>query len=182
MGANHGKIKQNSGDRGYTFLELLIVIVVISILIAVALSHYRKLLVDVERTSMQHDLGVMRSAVSMQVAAHFLAGDMAGLKKLINSNPMDLLAEKPKNYLTDVNHWEPNKIEAGSWYFDSDSNALIYLVINQRYFVSELKPARARFKIYPVYSEKQQGAGTINYLSGLSLRPMEPYSWQKSYD
>lgn len=182
MGANLGELKQVSSERGYTFLELLIVIVIISILLVVALHHYRKLLVDVERTSLQHDLGVMQSAVGMQVAEHFLAGDMAGLQQLVNSNPMDLLAEKPKNYIGIVSHKEPAEIEQGSWYFDTDSNALIYLVINQRYFESELKPARTRFKIYPVYSDKKVGEEKKTYLSGLSLRSIEPYRWRKSSD
>ncbi len=182
MKANDGGGKLVSSSRGYTFLELLIVIVIISILIAVALNRYTRLLVDVERTSMQHDLGVMRSAVGLQVAEHFLTGNMEGLQLLVNSNPMDLLAEKPKNYLGVISHREPGEIETGSWYFDSDINALVYLVINQRYFESELKPARARFKIYPAYSEKKQGTGKKTYLSGLALKPIEPYRWQKSSD
>lgn len=182
MNANYGKSKRFRGERGYTFLELLIVIVIISILIAVALDRYSKLLVDVERTSMQHDLGVMRSAVGMQVAEHFLAGNMAGLQQLVDSNPMDLLAEKPKNYLGPISHREPDEIEKGNWYYDTDNNTLIYLVINQRFFETELKPARARFKIYPVYSEKKVGAETKTYLSGLSLRSMEAYRWQKILD
>jgi prepilin-type N-terminal cleavage/methylation domain-containing protein len=182
VNAHFGPLKRLSGNRGYTFLELVIVIAIISILIAVALDRYSKLLVDVERTSMEYDLGVMRSAIGMQVAEHFLAGNMDGLKLLANSNPMDLLAETPKNYLGPVSHREAAELEAGSWYYDTDSNALIYLVINEHYFVSELKPARARFKIYPVYSEKKQGSVSKTYRSGLTLRAMEPYRWLKSSD
>ena len=182
MSANFGRLQRFSGNKGYTFLELLIVIAIISILIAVALDRYSKLLVDVERTSMEHDLGVMRSAMGMQVAEHFLAGNMGGLKELVNSNPMDLLAEKPKNYLGLVSHKEAVEIEAGNWYYDTDINALVYLVINDRYFETELKPKRARFKIYPVYSDKKLGTVSKTYQSGLSLRSMEPYRWLKSTD
>ncbi len=182
MRANIGRLQRISGDKGYTFLELLIVIAIISILIAVALDRYSKLLVDVERTTMQYDLGVMRSAIGMQVAEHFLTDNMTGLKNLVNSNPMDLLAEKPKNYIGPVSHQEADEVEVGNWYFDTDINALIYLVINDRYFETELKPARARFKIYPVYSDKKQGTVSKTYQSGLSLRPMEPYRWLKSSD
>jgi len=182
VSANYGRLQRLSGDKGYTFLELLIVIVIISILIAVALDRHSKLLVDVERTSMQHDLGVMRSAIGMQVAEHFLTGNMAGLKNLVNSNPMDLLAEKPKNYIGLISYREADEVEVGSWYYDTDINALIYLVINDRYFETDLKPARARFKIYPVYSDKKQGSLSKTYQSGLSLRSMEPYRWLKSTD
>src|SRR6056297_313783 len=86
-------------EKGFTFLELAVVITIIRALAAVALDRYYKLLVDVERTSMEHDLGVMRSAISLQVAGHYVAGNMAGLNQLAGSNPVDLLAEKPNNYL-----------------------------------------------------------------------------------
>jgi len=182
VGANFGKERRFLGNGGYTFLELVLVIVVISILIAVALDRYSRLLVDVERTSMEHDLGVMRSAIGMKVAERFLAGDMASLKTLVNSNPMDLLAEKPKNYVGVVSHREASGVTEGSWYYDTDIEALIYLVIHKRYFVGELKPERIRFKIYPIYSDKQEGTKVKTYQSGLALRPMEPYRWLKQID
>ena len=98
-------MKINCRDRakfsgsGFTFLELVVVIAIISTLAVVALDRYYKLLVDVERTSMEHDLGVLRSAIAMQVAAHYVAGNIDGLSTLVGSNPMNLLAEKPSNYL-----------------------------------------------------------------------------------
>jgi len=180
--AHYGKNRPIVGNGGFSFLELLIVITVISLLIAVALNRFNRLLVDVERTSVEQDLGALRSAIGMQVAGHFLAGNMVGLQQLVNSNPMDLLAEKPRSYIGAVSHRDAGEVEKGSWYFDTDDKALIYLVVHQDYFASELKPARARFRIYPVYSEKKQGAGTKSYLSGLSLRPIEPYHWRKTSD
>ena len=182
MTANFGRKKQFARQKGFSLFELIVVIAIISILAAVALDRYARLLVDVERTSMQHDLGVLRSAVSMQVAAHFLAGDMQGLASLVNSNPMDLLSEKPKNYLGELSGSELEEIEEGSWYYNTDSNALIYLVTNERYFETELVPARGRFKIYPVYSEKKSGTEIKTYISGLRLRSIEPYQWLTDID
>lgn len=182
MIANSGRLKPISGNRGYTFLELVIVITIISILIAVALNRYSYLLVDVERTSMEHDLGVMRSAISMQVAAHYLDGNMDGLQLLVNSNPMDLLAETPKNYLGELSEVAAEEKEVGSWYFDADNGTLIYSVINQRYFESESSSGWVRFKISPVYSEKVLGTVKKAYLSGLRLRSIEPYRWLKKMD
>ena len=172
----------NSKQRGFTFFELAVVIAIISILGAVALNYYYKLLVDVERTSMEHDLGVMRSAIGLQVAGHFVAGDMAGLKKLVDSNPMDLLAEKPKNYLGVIGHYKIENIEKGSWFYDSKEQMLIYLVKNQLYFETKLSPpARARFKIYPVYSDRKTGNEKTKYISGLTLKKVEPYRWLRPW-
>jgi len=176
----HGFLR--SRQRGFTFLELVVVIAIISILAVVALNYYYKLLVDVERTSMEHDLGVMRSAVSMQVAGHFAAGNMAGLEELIDSNPMDLLAEKPNNYLGVISRYRLENIEPGSWFFDSRAGELVYLVKNQLYFETKLKgPARVSFKIFPIYSDRKQKNGVKKYISGLTLKSLQPYRWLRPW-
>ena len=180
MIANYGRYTNQSRQRGFTFLELVVVITIISALGVIALNYYYKLLVDVERTSMEHDLGVMRSAISLQFAGYYVAGDLAGLNKLVDSNPMDLLAEKPKNYLGVISHYKIEDIEKGSWFYDSREETLIYLVRNQLYFESRLaEPARARFKIFPVYSDRA-GDGK-KYISGLTLKELESYRWLKPW-
>lgn len=181
-GTHLGAEKQRISERGFTLFELVVVIAIISLLAAFALDRYRQLLVDVERTSMQHDLGVMRSAIYIQVAGHIVAGNMEGLHELVDSNPMELLAEKPKNYLGVRSRLAAEQIEAGHWYYDDATNTLIYLVINEGYFETGLDPEQARFKILPVYSDKRQNGENSRYLSGLSLHSLEPYRWLKKLD
>ncbi|MFK5926751.1 MAG: type II secretion system protein [Desulfuromusa sp.] len=171
-----------SKQRGFTFFELVVVISIISVLAVVALNYYYKLLVDVERTSMEHDLGVMRSAISLQVASYYVAGNMAGLKGLADSNPMDLLVEKPNNYLGVISHYKLEDIEKGSWFYDSHAQLLIYMVRNQIYFETALQePARIQFKISPVYSDKKQRGKVTKYISGLTLKELEPYRWLRPW-
>ncbi|SHJ78915.1 Type IV pilin N-term methylation site GFxxxE [Malonomonas rubra DSM 5091] len=177
MNVYFSNLTQIRGQRGYTLLEIVVVIAIISILAAFALDKYARLLVDVERTSMQHDLGVMRSAVSMQFASHFVAGDVQGLNALIDTNPMDLLSEKPSNYLGVFKASEAGKLEAGHWYFDNDNRALVYLVRHVEYFETKLRPKQARFKIFPVYSEKQKENKKKLFLAGLRLKAIDPYRW-----
>ena len=182
MKVNFNRFLSGSKQSGFTFLELVVVIFIISILGVVALNHYYKLLVDVERTSVEHDLGVIRSAIGMQVAAHFVAGDMAGLRELVDSNPMELLAETPNNYLGVISHYQLENIEKGSWFYDSQIQLLIYLARNQVYLESDLQdPARIRFKIFPVYSDRKQGNRTTKYISGLTLKALEPYRWLRPW-
>ena len=182
MRTNHGRHLSSSKQRGFTLLELAVVVTIISVLAVFALNYYYKLLVDVERTSMEHNLGVMRSAISMQFAGYYVAGNMAGLKDLVGSNPMDLLAEKPSNYLGVISHYKFEDIEKGSWFYDSKEQTLLYLVRNQLYFETDLaEPARARFKIYPVYSDRAKEGSKIKYLSGLTLKEMAPYRWLRPW-
>jgi prepilin-type N-terminal cleavage/methylation domain-containing protein len=172
-----------SKQHGFTLLELVVVITIISVLLVVALERFYKLMVDVERTSMEYNLGAMRSAIGMQVAAHFVAGDLQGLTKLTESNPMKLLAEKPSNYLGSVGSPDLEELEKGSWVYDEKSQTLIYLVRNHVYFESVLDhPKRARFKIFPVYSDTIKGDIKRKYISGLSLREMEPYEWLRPWE
>ncbi|MDB4470797.1 type II secretion system GspH family protein [Deltaproteobacteria bacterium] len=180
MSTNHGADGVNSRQKGFTYLELVVVIAIISILAVFALDRYRRLLVDVERTTVEQDLGIMRSAIGMQVASQFLSGNMDGLNGLVSSNPMDMLAEQPKNYLGPISNQEPNEIEPGHWYFDTDIRALVYLVRNSDYFETELRGvARIRFKIYPVYADKTRDGKRTTFMAGLALRPIDPYRWLK---
>ena len=182
MKTNYCSCDSCSKQQGFTSLELAVVVSLISILGVVALGYYYKLLVDVERTAMEQDLGIMRSAISTQFAAYYATGDMIGLENLIGSNPMDLLAEKPKNYLGVVSGYKFEEQEKGSWFYDSQRQILIYLVRNQLYFETELaKPARARFKITPVYSDKIGAGGKKKYISGLILKELEPYRWLRPW-
>ena len=182
MIANYSRYFSKERQRGFTFLELAVVVTIISVLGVIALNYYYKLLVDVERTSMEHDLGVMRSAISLQVAGHFVSGNMTGLKKMVDSNPMDLLAEMPNNYLGVISQYKIQAIEKGSWFYESKEKTLIYLVRNQVYFETGLEaPARARFKIYPVYSDRARGSSKTKYISGLTLKELESYRWLRPW-
>jgi len=182
VGTNRSCYLFSSKQRGFTLLELAVVVTIISVLAVVALNYYYKLLVDVERTSMEHNLGVMRSAISMQFAGYYVSGNIAGLKDLVGSNPMDLLAEKPNNYLGVISHYKIEGIEKGSWFYDSKEQTLIYLVRNQLYFETDLaEPARARFKIYPVYSDRARGGSKTKYISGLTLKEQDPYRWLRPW-
>jgi len=161
---------------GFSLLELVVVIAIISALLAFAITRLWPLQVDAERVAMEQVLGSLRSALGIKVADYFVRNDVAGVRSLTGTNPMDRLSEVPKNYLGALSGANPGSIEGGSWYFDVPGKALVYRVRNQDYFRGGAgPPAQARFTIKVVYEER--GRSGRNEIAGVTLGAMEPYSW-----
>jgi prepilin-type N-terminal cleavage/methylation domain-containing protein len=176
-----GRIRPCHG--GFSLLELVVVIVIISVLMVLAISRLLALMVDAERVTMETVAGTIRSAIGMKVADSIVKSKLSDLPALVGSNPMALLAETPRNYLGELDGTDPAKLENGNWYFDRRDKTLVYLVRNKIFFVGgQREPPRARFKVGMVYSDRN-GNGVfdegVDEVQGLRLGPMEPYSWSR---
>ena len=168
---------------GFSLLELVVVIVIISVLLVLAISRLLALQVDAERVTMESVAGIVRSAIGMKVAESIVKSKVADLRAYEGSNPMDLLAEPPRNYLGELDGVDPASLDDGNWYFDKRAKVLVYLVRNKGFFTGgEPNPPRARFAMRLVYSDTN-GNGRfdqgIDEIQGLRLSPMEPYSWSR---
>lgn len=159
------------------------VIVIISILMVVAISRLLALQVDAERVVMESVVGSIRSGLGIKVAQTIVKQNVNSLPGYENSNPINLLAEVPANYLGEFEGVDPYALEKGSWYFDLSSHMLVYIVDNVAYFSGgTADPPRARFKIRLVYTD-MNGNGTydsgIDAIEGLRLAVVEPYRWER---
>lgn len=168
---------------GFSLLELIVVIVIISVLLVVAISRLLALQVDAERVTMESVAGTLRSSLGMKVAESIVKGKVAELRGYADSNPMALLAEVPRNYLGELDGVDPAKLEDGNWYYDKRAKTLVYLVRNKGFFTGGLPdPPRARFVASLVYSDKN-GNGAfdagVDVIEGLRLSAVEPYSWSR---
>ena len=160
-----------TSDRGFSLLELTIVIAAIALLATLGLQRLWGLTVEAERVAMEQVLSGLRSAIGMNVANQLVRNDFQRLRALEAGNPMEQLAETPSNYLGALANPDPVQIEAGRWYFDSGNRTLVYRVRNAGSFISTLPgPARARFKLEVVYGEG--GAPR-----GARLVAVESYAW-----
>ncbi|MHB8743353.1 MAG: prepilin-type N-terminal cleavage/methylation domain-containing protein [Sulfuricaulis sp.] len=168
---------------GFTLLELVIVIVIISILLVLAISRFLALQVDAERVSMETMVGTLNSAIGMKVAESIVKSKVADLPSFAGSNPMDLLAQLPPNYLGELDGVDPATLEDGNWYFDKRAKLLVYLVRNKGFFKGGVpNPPRARFALRLVYSDINRNGvfdRGVDEIEGLSLSPVEPYSWSR---
>jgi prepilin-type N-terminal cleavage/methylation domain-containing protein len=168
---------------GFSLLELVVVIIVISILFVVAASRLMALQVDAERVAMETIAGSLRSAIGIKVAETIVKQQVRALGMLESGNPMDRLAEVPSNYLGELNRPDPHSLEEGSWYFDKGDRVLVYLVRNRGFFEGGVHdPPRARFAMRLVYTDRN-GNGQydqgVEVIEGVRLAVLEPYQWVK---
>ena len=171
-----------SRQKGFSLLELVIVIILISLLIVIAIDRLLVLGVEAERVSVAKIAGEIRSAMGIQVAKTIVEdGNLQKVGKLDKSNPMNMLAETPATYLGEYPAKEIQELEGGNWVFDKTNGELVYLVINDGYLKTTLPGRkRIRFQIQMVYEDKNRNkrfdAG-VDSASGIRLKELDGYTW-----
>ncbi len=169
-------------QSGFSLLELLIVIIIISALLGFAIERLLKLQVQAERSAMQSLIGTLQSSIALTISEHIAKDRIPELKKFINSNPMALLANTPVNYLGSFKN-RPESPEPANWWYEQNSQTLVYFVLNQEYFSTDSKdPGQnrlAKFKIMAVYDDNNSNGrfDRNDTLKGLRLSPLAQYQW-----
>jgi prepilin-type N-terminal cleavage/methylation domain-containing protein len=169
-------------ERGFSLLELLIVIVIVSVLLVVAIDRLLLLRFEAERATVQTVIGALRSALYIEFAAAAARGEMKRMDKAAGSNPMAYLAERPEAYIGEFYGPDPKVFEPGTWYFDLRDGALVYVVRFPQQFVTSLAgPPRLRLGVQPDYDDLDRNgrfdAGR-DPVRGLTLVPLEPFFWK----
>jgi type II secretory pathway pseudopilin PulG len=159
-----------------------IVIVIISLLAAIATDRLLKLRFEAERVTVESIVAAMRSALYIDFAAAAARGQTEPIDTAGGSNPMLRLDGKPASYAGEFYGPDPAVFEPGTWYFDTRDRAIVYIVRFQERFVTGLNgPPRARFSVELDY-EDIDGNGRFDAgrdtVLGLKLVPLEPYSWR----
>ncbi len=164
---------------GFTYLELVIVILIISGLLYFAIERLLKLQVVAERAAVEQIIGQLQSAIALTIGEHIVNHDIKGLRRYVSTNPMNLLSETPLNYLGKFAS-QPEPIEKASWWYDQTRHYLVYQVANKHYFQSD-GPEKSviLLKIRPVYDDinSNRRFDRRDVLKGLKLRPQFSYKW-----
>jgi prepilin-type N-terminal cleavage/methylation domain-containing protein len=175
-------MRRRREQHGFSLLELLIVIVIVSVLLVVAIDRLLVLRFEAERATVQTVIGALRSALYIEFAAAAARGEMTRMDKAAGSNPMAHLAEKPEAYIGEFYGPDPKVFEPGTWYFDLRDGVLIYVVRFPQQFVTSLAgPPRLRLAVQPDYDDLDRNgrfdAGR-DPVRGLKLVPLEPFFWK----
>jgi len=162
-------------------LELVVVVIIISILLAIAAERLLKIRAQAERAAVTRAVGNMRSALGMALAKDIANGHWPAVAALVGSNPMALMTRIPGSYLGVVRDPDPRQIAGMQWYFDPGARALVYRIQYAEGFRSPLPgPARLRFRIVAQYRDRN-GNGRfdprVDDFEGLDLVPLEHVAW-----
>ncbi len=114
------------GERGFTFVELVVVIVIIALLLPFAIARLLPYLDEAERVGVLTTESQIRSSLMMSAAKRIANGRAASVSEFDGINPMVLLLETPGNYVGEFSNPRPDSVPRRRWYFDLQTRRLVY--------------------------------------------------------
>jgi len=123
------RLIENTGPGpagGFSLLELVVVIALISTLVAVAVTRLLPYIDEAERVAVLRVEGQLRSSLMMEAAKRVVRGQSASLSDLEGSNPVKFLLEPPKNYIGERLLREIEQVPTRRWYYEQDRHRLVY--------------------------------------------------------
>jgi len=173
-------LSPQSSDRGFTLLELIIVIVIIVILMGLFMDRFLFYQEQAEKVAMEDVAGAIQSALTLQYGQILTRGKPSDVAALVEDNPMNWLQKKPSNYAGEFYEPTPQSVEPGNWVFDLKTRDLVYLVRNAANFKPGMDGKRwVRFHAVTYYEPSRLPSlhNAAPELTGILFKPVEPYSW-----
>ena len=162
--------------RGFTLIELVVVISVVALLFGVALERLQRYQELAERVALERNLAAMNVALTHKFASLVIAGRAAEIEKDVGANPIRLLARAPENYLGELSAPDTTALAAGSWFFDRQAGELVYLPARTRY-VSFPPGSQGRLRFRISLTAPSQEPGAPKELAQPFIGPVQPFGW-----
>ncbi len=193
-------------DKNLPKLESLVAWLVILIFVGFFMHYMLVIFARAEMRSINSTVLNINSAIQYHAAMAVLKGDYQTLSKLVTINPfsqiqnireeyienqindtMKIFPEAipflvPRSgYLGEFSDADLNELEAGSWFYDTDENVLVFLIRNDEYFVTELPgKARIKFKFNIEYEDINNNLifdPDVDRFLNIHLRNINAYNW-----
>jgi general secretion pathway protein G len=153
---------RRQGRGGFTLLEFALVVLVSSILSAVALNRFEYYREQAEIAAARQVVASLRTSLQVRTAQLLSQGQELELQKLAAGNPIKLLLWQPENYLGEYYAPDPKQIGQAGWVFDPRDKSLVYLPKNTKSF-SFSTSRLLKFKVEFVRTNKSLA---LNQVSG----------------
>lgn len=167
-------------QRGFSLLELTVVVCLIAVLATVALDRIWSLRAQAERVAVAQVVGAVRSALGLEVARRVLHEGVDSLDQLDGGNPMVLLAQQPPGYRGERSGRGVAEVEPGEWYFDTSAHSLVYRVRFTNGFESAAGDDLAVYRVTMKYDDRNSNGRFDrgrDSVSGLDLTPVGKFRW-----
>jgi general secretion pathway protein G len=163
-------------SAGFTLIELIIVICIVALCAGLLLERLRFYQEAAEKAAMEYNVGVVKSALQLKVAALLVRGEERKIESLARANPFDWLQEPPPGYRGEFRAPQP-EVPRGSWYFDATSKELVY-VPNLDAHLERLADGskRLRFRVRVDFEPSEPDA-VRKLVEGMRVEAVAPYTW-----
>lgn len=125
-----------------------------------------------EKAKMEEVAADLRSSVNLRVAELALNNQWAEMRGLAQVNPMDLMVQKPVNYLGVLKQNDTATPVAPGWYYDHHLKQVVYYVDLGRYFEPD---ADGKKRVSWHINLAPQDSGQTPQWARLEL--VRPYRW-----
>ncbi len=156
--------------RGFTLIELVVVMVIVGILSAVAVDRLFYYQERAEKLAMLANLEAFKTGLRIQVAELLVANRGDKLATLEGVNPIAWMEEPPPGWLGSYR----TPLQPGSWSYAAETRELVYAPQNSRYLFTSGGDKELRFKVSLKYGPN--GAGGQG-LTAASIVPSKAYRW-----
>lgn len=123
-----------AGQGGFSLFEFAVAAIIVAILTGVLLMRLMDYREQAELAAVERTVGILRSALVFKSGSLAARGQQDELTSLITKNPVELLSEKPANYLGEYYAPDNSRLPKGSWYYDRASKMLVYLLNHAKKF------------------------------------------------